>query len=138
VEQGIYPAVDPLESTSRILEPDIVGEEHYKIARQVQEILQKYNELQDIIAILGIDELGDEDKQIVTRARRIQRFLSQPIHVAEKFTGLPGVYVPLNETIRGFKAIINGEMDIYPETAFFNVGTIDDVVKKAEKIGYEK
>lgn len=138
VEQGIYPAVDPLESTSRILEPDIVGEEHYNIARQVQEILQKYNELRDIIAILGIDELGNDDKLIVTRARRIQRFLSQPIHVAEKYTGLPGVYVPLNETIRGFKAIINGEMDLYPETAFFNVGTIDDVVKKAEKMGYEK
>ncbi|HHX17555.1 MAG TPA: F0F1 ATP synthase subunit beta [Clostridium sp.] len=137
-EQGIYPAVDPLESTSRILEPDIVGAEHYKTARRVQEILQKYNELQDIIAILGIDELGDEDKQVVTHARRIQRFLSQPIHVAEKFTGVSGVYVPLQETIRGFKAIINGEMDDYPEAAFFNVGTIDDVVKKAEKIGWEK
>jgi F-type H+-transporting ATPase subunit beta len=137
-EQGIYPAVDPLESTSRIVEPDIVGDEHYKTARQVQEVLQKYNELQDIIAILGMDELGDEDKQVVTRARRIQRFLSQPIHVAEKFTGLPGVYVPLHETIRGFKAIINGEMDIYPEAAFFNVGTIDDVVEKAEKMGCVK
>jgi len=133
-EQGIYPAVDPLESTSRILEPDIVGEEHYETAREVQEILQKYNELQDIIAILGMDELGDEDRQIVTRARRIQRFLSQPIHVAEKFTGVSGIYVPLNETIRGFKAIISGEMDSYPEAAFFNVGTIDDVVKKAEGI----
>ena len=137
-EQGIYPAVDPLESTSRILEPDIVGDEHYKTARQVQEILQKYNELQDIIAILGMDELGDEDRQVVTRARRIQRFLSQPIHVAEKFTGVSGVYVPLHETIRSFKAIINGEMDTYPEAAFFNVGTIDDVVKKAEEIGCEK
>ena len=136
-EQGIYPAVDPLESTSRILEPDIVGEEHYTIARKVQEILQKYNELQDIIAILGMEELGDEDKIIVTRARRIQRFLSQPIHVAEKFTGLPGVYVPLTETLRGFKAILDGEMDSYPENAFFNVGTIDDVVKKAKEMGYE-
>ena len=137
-EQGIYPAVDPLESTSRVLEADIVGEEHYNIARAVQEILQKYNELQDIIAILGMEELGDEDKQVVTRARRIQRFLSQPIHVAEKFTGLPGVYVPLHETIRGVKAIVNGETDSYPEAAFFNVGTIDDVVKKAGKIGDEK
>lgn len=137
-EQGIYPAVDPLESSSRILEPDIVGEEHYKIARKVQEILQKYNELQDIIAILGMEELSDEDKLIVTRARRIQRFLSQPIHVAEKFTGLPGVYVPLNETLKGFKAIIDGKMDSYPEAAFFNVGTFDDVVKKSEEMGYEK
>jgi F-type H+-transporting ATPase subunit beta len=136
-EQGVYPAVDPLESASRILEADIVGKEHYKIARQIQEILQKYNDLQDIIAILGMDELGDEDKQVVNRARRIQRFLSQPIHVAEKFTGLPGVYVPLHETISGFKAIVNGEMDSYPEAAFFNVGTIDDVVKKAKKMGYE-
>jgi F-type H+-transporting ATPase subunit beta len=137
-EQGIYPAVDPLESTSRILEADIVGEVHYNIARKAQEILQKYNELQDIIAILGMDELGDEDKQVVIRARRIQRFLSQPIHVAEKFTGLPGVYVPLHETIRGFQAIVSGEMDGYPESAFFNVGTIDDVVKKAEQMGYEQ
>ncbi|MGI6176172.1 MAG: F0F1 ATP synthase subunit beta [Christensenellales bacterium] len=137
VEQGIYPAVDPLESTSRILEADIVGEEHYKIARQVQEILQKYSELQDIIAILGMDELDDEDKYIVNRARRIQRFLSQPIHVAEKFTGLPGVYVPLQETLRGFRAIVNGDMDSYPEAAFFNVGTIDDVVKKSKSLGYE-
>lgn len=136
-EQGIYPAVDPLESTSRILEADIVGDKHYNIARKVQEILQKYNELQDIIAILGMDELGDDDKQIVTRARRIQRFLSQPIHVAEKFTGLPGVYVPLHETLRGFKIIINGEMDSYPEAAFFNVGTIDDAVKKAREMGYK-
>lgn len=134
-EQGIYPAVDPLESTSRILEPDIVGEEHYKIARRVQEILQKYNELQDIIAILGLEELGDQDRLVVTRARRIQRFLSQPIHVAEKFTGLPGVYVSLKESLRGFAAIVNGEMDTYPEAAFFNVGTIDDVVKKAKNLG---
>ena len=134
---GIYPAVDPLESTSRILEADVVGEEHYRIARRVQEILQKYNELQDIIAILGMDELSDEDKQIVNRARKIQRFLAQPVHVAEKFTGLPGIYVPLKETIRSFKAIVEGEVDQYPEAAFYNVGTIDDVVKKAKQIGDE-
>ena len=134
VEQGIYPAVDPLESTSRILEPDIVGEEHYEVARAVQEILQSYSELQDIIAILGMDELGEEDKKIVTRARRIQRFLSQPMHVAEKFTGMKGIYVPLKETIRGFKAIVNGEMDEYPEAAFYNVGTLEDVIEKAKKI----
>ena len=134
VEQGIYPAVDPLDSTSRILEPDIVGEEHYEVARKVQEILQKYKELQDIIAILGMEELADEDKVTVFRARKIQKFLSQPFHVAENFTGIPGVYVPLKETIRGFKAIIDGEMDEYLENAFFNVGTIDDVIKKAEKM----
>lgn len=134
VEQGIYPAVDPLESTSRILEASIVGKEHYDTARSVQEILQKYNELQDIIAILGMDELSDDDKLTVTRARKIQKFLSQPTHVAEKFTGIPGVYVPLSETIRGFKAIINGEADEYPEAAFYNVGTIDDVIKKAEEM----
>lgn len=133
-EQGIYPAVDPLESTSRILEADIVGEEHYMIARTVQEILQKYNDLQDIIAILGVDELSDEDKLVVSRARKIQRFLAQPMHVAEKFTGIKGVYVPLKETLRGFKAIIDGEMDNYPELAFYNVGTIDDVKEKAKKI----
>ena len=133
-EQGIYPAVDPLASTSRILEADIVGEEHYQIARRVQEILQKYNELQDIIAILGMDELSDEDKQTVTRARKIQRFLAQPTHVAEKFTGIPGIYVPLKETIRGFKAIVDGNMDQYPEAAFYNVGTIDDVVEKAKQM----
>lgn len=133
-EQGIYPAVDPLASTSRILEADIVGEEHYQIARRVQEILQKYNELQDIIAILGMDELSDEDKQTVTRARKIQRFLAQPTHVAEKFTGIPGIYVPLKETIRGFKAIVDGQMDQYPEAAFYNVGTIDDVVEKAKQM----
>ena len=130
-ELGIYPAVDPLESSSRVLEADIVGEEHYNVARQVQEILEHYKELQDIIAILGMDELSDEDKQIVYRARKIQRFLSQPFSVAEKFTGMPGVYVPLAETIRGFKAIVDGEMDEYPESAFFNVGTIEDVKKKA-------
>ena len=133
-EQGIYPAVDPLESTSRILEASIIGEEHYNIARRVQEILQKYSELQDIIAILGMDELSDEDKLIVGRARKMQRFLAQPMNVAEKFTGMPGVYVPLKETIRGFKAIADGEMDQYPEAAFYNVGTLDDVIAKAEKI----
>lgn len=137
-EQGIYPAVDPLASNSRILEADVVGEDHYETARAVQEILQKYNELQDIIAILGMEELGEEDKAVVARARRIQRFLSQPMFVAEKFTGIKGVYVPLAETIRGFKAIVSGEMDDYPEAAFFNVGTIDDVVEKAKKLGYER
>ena len=134
VEQGIYPAVDPLESTSRILEADIVGEEHYQVARKVQEILQKYKELQDIIAILGMEELADEDKVLVYRARKIQKFLSQPFHVAENFTGIKGVYVPLKETIRGFKAILDGEMDEYPENAFFNAGTIEDVKKKAEQM----
>ena len=132
VEQGIYPAVDPLESTSRILEEDIVGKEHYDVARKVQEILQKYKELQDIIAILGMEELSEDDKMLVYRARKIQKFLSQPFHVAENFTGVKGVYVPLSETIKGFKAIIDGEMDEYPENAFFNVGTIEDVKKKAE------
>ena len=134
VEQGIYPAVDPLESSSRILEADIVGEEHYEVARKVQEALQKYKELQDIIAILGMEELSDEDKTVVFRARKIQKFLSQPFHVAENFTGIKGVYVPVKETIRGFKAILDGEMDEYPENAFFNVGTIEDVKKKAEEI----
>ena len=134
VEQGIYPAVDPLESTSRILEPDVVGEEHYEVARKVQEILQKYKELQDIIAILGMEELSEEDKSTVFRARKIQKFLSQPFHVAENFTGIPGKYVPLKETIRGFKMIIDGEMDEYPENAFFNVGTIDEVVEKAKTL----
>ena len=132
VEQGIYPAVDPLESTSRILEADVVGEEHYETARKVQEILQKYKELQDIIAILGMEELSEEDKKIVYRARKIQKFLSQPFHVAETFTGVPGKYVPLKETIRGFKMIISGEMDEYPENAFFNVGGIDEVIEKAK------
>ena len=134
VEQGIYPAVDPLESSSRILEADVVGEEHYKTARRVQEILQKYKELQDIIAILGMEELSDEDKQTVYRARKVQRFLSQPFHVAENFTGVKGVFVPVEETIKGFKAILDGEMDSYPEAAFFNVGTIEDVKKKAETL----
>ena len=134
VEQGIYPAVDPLESSSRILEADIVGEEHYEVARKVQEALQKYKELQDIIAILGMEELSDEDKTVVFRARKIQKFLSQPFHVAENFTGIKGVYVPVKETICGFKAILDGEMDEYPENAFFNVGTIEDVKKKAEEM----
>ena len=133
VEQGIYPAVDPLESSSRILEADIVGEEHYNVARRVQEILQKYTELQDIIAILGMEELSDEDKLTVTRARKVQRFLSQPFHVAENFTGIPGKYVSLKDTIKGFKMIVDGEMDEYPEWAFFNVGTIEEVKEKAEK-----
>ncbi|EHR34022.1 F0F1 ATP synthase subunit beta [Helcococcus kunzii] len=133
-EQGLYPAVDPLASSSRILEPEIVGEEHYMVARRVQEALQKYNELQDIIAILGMDELSEEDRDIVYRARKIQRFLSQPTHVAKKFTGMEGKYVKLSDTIRGFKAILNGEMDKYPEAAFFNVGTIDEVVEKAKQL----
>ena len=134
-ELGIYPAVDPLESSSRMLEPDTVGEEHYQVARRVQESLQHYKELQDIIAILGMDELSAEDKLSVYRARKIQRFLSQPVTVAEKFTGVKGAYVPLNETIRGFKAILDGEFDDVPEAAFFNVGTIEDVRKKAESLG---
>ena len=132
VEQGIYPAVDPLESNSRILEADIVGEEHYEVANRVTEVLQKYKELQDIIAILGMEELSDEDKATVMRARKIQKVLSQPFFVAETFTGVPGKYVPLKETIRGFKMILDGEMDEYPENAFFNVGTIDEVIEKAK------
>ena len=132
VEQVIYPAVDPLESNSRILEADIVGEEHYEVANRVTEVLQKYKELQDIIAILGMEELSDEDKATVMRARKIQKFLSQPFFVAETFTGVPGKYVPLKETIRGFKMILDGEMDEYPENAFFNVGTIDEVIEKAK------
>ena len=133
VEQGIYPAVDPLESTSRILEADVVGEEHYRVARKVQEILQKYKELQDIIAILGMEELSEEDKRTVSRARKIQKVLSQPFSVAETFTGVKGRYVPLKDTVRGFKAIIDGEMDEYPENAFFNVGTIEEAAEKAKK-----
>ncbi|MBQ6602634.1 MAG: F0F1 ATP synthase subunit beta [Eubacterium sp.] len=132
--QGLYPAVDPLESTSRILSPDILGQEHYDVAREVQRILQRYQELMDIIAIMGMDELSDEDKLLVARARKIQRFLSQPFHVSEKFTGLPGVYVPLSETIRGFKEIIEGMHDDLPESAFIFAGTIDDVVEKAKKV----
>ena len=133
-ELGIYPAVDPLESTSRILDPNIIGEEHYNVAQAVKQLLQKYNELQDIIAILGVDELSDDDKLVVARARRAQRFLSQPFHVAEQFTGLPGVMVPLSETIRGFKMILNGEMDQYPEQAFLNVGTIDEAIAKGKRM----
>ena len=132
VEQGIYPAVDPLESTSRILEAEVVGEEHYQVAMQVQELLQKYKELQDIISILGMEELDEDDKLAVYRARKIQKFLSQPFHVAENFTGMKGKYVPVSETIRGFKAIISGELDEYPENAFFMVGTIDEVIEKAK------
>ena len=132
--QGIYPAVDPLESTSRILSPDILGREHYETAREVQRILQRYNELMDIIAIMGMDELSDDDKLLVGRARKIQRFLSQPFHVSEKFTGFPGVYVPMNETIRGFREIIEGRHDDIPESAFLFAGTIDDVVAKAQSM----
>jgi F-type H+-transporting ATPase subunit beta len=133
-ELGIYPAVDPLDSTSRILDPQIVGREHYEVARGVQEVLQRYKELQDIIAILGMDELSDEDKLIVSRARKIQRFLSQPFHVAEQFTGMEGKYVPIRETVKGFKEIIEGKYDDLPEQAFFMVGTIDEVLEKAKKM----
>ena len=132
--QGIYPAVDPLESTSRILSADVLGEEHYSVAREVQRILQRYQELMDIIAIMGMDELSDEDKLLVQRARKIQRFLSQPFHVSEKFIGITGVYVPLSETIRGFKEIIEGKHDDLPESAFLFVGTIDEAVEKAKKV----
>ncbi len=131
--RGIYPAVDPLDSTSRILSPEIVGEEHYNVARGVQQVLQRYRELQDIIAIMGMDELSDEDKKAVYRARKIQNFLSQSFSVAEQFTGIPGTYVPLKETIRGFKMILDGECDDLPESAFLLVGTIDDVFRKAEQ-----
>lgn len=130
--QGIYPAVDPLESTSRILDAEILGKEHYEVAREVQRVLQRYNELLDIIAIMGMDELSDEDKLLVQRARKIQRFLSQPFDVSEKFTGIQGKYVPLKETIRGFKEILEGKHDNLPESAFLFVGTIDEAVKKAE------
>ncbi len=133
-ELGIYPAVDPLESTSRTLEPLIVGQEHYHIAQEVQAVLQKYKELQDIIAILGMDELSDEDRFVVARARKIQRFLSQPFHVAESFTGMPGKYVPLKETIKGFKAILNGECDHMPEQAFLMVGTIEEAEEQAKRL----
>ena len=148
-ELGIYPAVDPLGSTSRILDPLIVGKEHYDCAQRVKQLLQRYNELQDIIAILGMDELSDEDKLtvnrarrvigrhidgLVNRARRVQRFLSQPFAVAEQFTGLPGVMVPIEETIKGFNAILNGEVDDLPEQAFLNVGTIEDAKEKAKKL----
>ena len=133
-ELGIYPAVDPLDSTSRILSPAVVGEEHYNTAQRVKNILQRYKELQDIIAILGMDELSDEDKLTVSRARRVQRFLSQPFNVAEQFTGLKGVIVPIEETIKGFNMIMNGEVDEYPEAAFNLVGTIDDAIAKGKKI----
>lgn len=132
--QGIYPAVDPLESSSRILSPEIVGQEHYRVAKEVQRILQRYNELMDIIAIMGMDELSDEDKLLVQRARKIQRFLSQPFDVSEKFTGFAGKYVPISETIRGFKEIIEGKHDDLPESAFLFVGTIDDAVEKAKRL----
>ena len=135
VEQGIYPAVDPLESTSRILEPDVVGERHYKIARGVQELLQRYRELQDIIAILGMDELSEEDRRAVERARRVQQFFSQPFSVAEQFTGLEGRYVKLGDTLRSFETILGGELDKYPEAAFSNVGNVDEVIEKAKKMG---
>ena len=131
--QGLFPAVDPLSSTSKALAPETVGEEHYQVARGVQMVLQRYKDLQDMIAILGMDELSEEDKLIVSRARKIQRFLTQPFHVAENFTGVPGKYVPVRDTIRSFKAIIDGEMDEYPEWAFFNVGTIEDVIEKAKQ-----
>jgi F-type H+-transporting ATPase subunit beta len=137
VDMGIYPAVDPLASTSRILDPKIVGEEHYRVAREVQRILQKYKDLQDIIAILGIDELSEDDKLTVARARKIQKFLSQPFHVAEQFTGLKGRYVQVGETIRGFRMIAQGEIDQLPEQAFYMVGGIDEAVEKAEKLKAE-
>ena len=133
-EQGLYPAVDPLSSTSRILDPRVVGEEHYSVARGVQRVLQRYRDLQDIIAILGIEELSEEDKLTVGRARKIQRFLSQPMFVAEAFTGMTGRYVPVKETVRGFKEILDGNHDVHPEQAFYMVGTIDEVVEKAEKL----
>jgi len=133
-ELGIYPAVDPLDSTSRILDPLVVGEEHYEVARGVQQMLQKYKDLQDIIAILGMDELSEEDKITVARARKLQRFLSQPFHVAEQFTGTPGVYVSLADTIRGFQEVLEGKHDALPEQAFYMVGTIEEAVEKAGKL----
>ncbi|MBE3072547.1 MAG: F0F1 ATP synthase subunit beta, partial [Acidobacteria bacterium] len=134
VERGIYPAVDPLASTSRILDPRVVGEEHYQVARQVKQVLQRYKDLQDIIAILGIDELSEDDKLAVARARKIERFLSQPFFVAEQFTGTPGKYVPIADTIKGFKAIVEGAHDDLPEQAFYMVGTIEEAVERAEKM----
>jgi F-type H+-transporting ATPase subunit beta len=133
-ELGIYPAVDPLDSTSRILSPDVVGDDHYNTAQRVKEILQRYKELQDIIAILGMDELSDEDKLVVSRARRVQRFLSQPFHVATQFTGIPGTFVAIEDTIKGFKMILDGEMDEYPEAAFNLVGTIEEAMEKGKKM----
>ena len=132
--KGIYPAIDPLDSSSRQLDPLVIGDEHYSIARGVQGVLQRYKELKDIIAILGMDELSDEDKQVVSRARKIERFLSQPFHVAEIFTGAPGIYVPLKETIRGFQGILNGDYDELPEQAFYMVGSIDEAVEKANNM----
>jgi F-type H+-transporting ATPase subunit beta len=134
-EKGIYPAVDPLESSSRIMDPNILGEEHYEVAQAVKRTLQRYKDLQDIIAILGMDELSEEDKMIVARARKLERFLSQPFHVAEQFTGTPGVYVKLEDTVRSFKAVVEGEYDHLPEQAFMYVGTIEDAVEKAKKLG---
>jgi F-type H+-transporting ATPase subunit beta len=132
VELGIYPAVDPLASSSRILDPRVIGEEHYAVARAVKQVLQRYKDLQDIIAILGIDELSDEDKRVVARARKIQRFLSQPFHVAEQFTGIPGKYVPLQDSVRSFKMIVDGELDDLPEQAFYMTGAIEDVHAQAK------
>ena len=137
-ELGIYPAVDPLDSTSRVLDPRVVGEEHYNVTRKVQETLQQYKSLQDIIAILGMDELSEDDQLVVNRARKIQRFLSQPFHVAEVFTGTPGVFVNLDDTIKGFKGLVNGEYDHIPESAFYMVGTIDEVLEKAKTLEKEK
>jgi F-type H+-transporting ATPase subunit beta len=137
-ELGIYPAVDPLDSTSRILDPGVIGEEHYAVSRSVQNILQRYKELQDIIAILGIEELSEDDKLTVSRARKIQRFLSQPFHVAEVFTGTPGKYVKVADTIKGFKAIVEGQYDDAPEQAFYMVGPIEEVEEKARKLGWSK
>jgi F-type H+/Na+-transporting ATPase subunit beta len=133
-EQGLYPAVDPLSSTSRILDPRVVGDEHYRVARDVQRVLQRYKDLQDIIAILGIDELSEDDKQVVGRARRIQRFLSQPMHVAEAFTGQPGKYVRIADTVRGFDEILQGKHDALPEQAFYMVGAIEEAVARAEEM----
>ena len=131
---GIYPAVDPLGSSSRMLDPLVIGEEHYQVAREVQQILQRYRELQDIIAILGMEELGEDDKRTVFRARRVRNFLSQPFAVAEQFSGIPGIYVPVQETVRSFREILDGKYDDLPEAAFLSVGTIEDVVKKAESL----
>ena len=136
-ELGIYPAVDPLESTSRILDPNIVGEDHYNTAQRVKQLLQRYKELQDIIAILGMEELSDDDKLVVNRARRVQRFLSQPFHMAEAFSGVPGVMVSIEDTIKGFNMIMDGEVDDIPEQAFLNVGTIEEAKAKAEKLKHE-
>jgi F-type H+-transporting ATPase subunit beta len=137
-ELGIYPAVDPLDSTSRALDPNIVGEDHYQVSRDVQNVLQRYKELQDIIAILGMEELSEDDKLVVTRARKLQRFLSQPFNVAETFTGTPGKYVKLDDTIKGFKAIVAGEYDDVPEQAFYMVGTIEEVEEKAKGLGWSR